>query len=134
MAQQSIILIHDCSKCKLKKHKIEVEVDPTDIKVYHQLQTRMDNATQAALPSTLDALTGSLEISEDEKRKYFQEAFKNFDEVKQLYVEWWTLMREKYGINESAKVSYEENAFFECLDENGVPDITGNFRPINKEE
>lgn len=134
MAQQSIILIHDCSKCKLKKQKIDVNVDPTDIKVYHQLQTRMDNATQAALPSTLDALTGSLDITEEDKRNYFQEAFKNFDEVKQLYVEWWTLMKAKYGIKESAKVSYEDSSFFECVDENGVPDITGNFKPIDEEK
>lgn len=123
----SVVKIHDCSKCKLFKRKIDVQVDPTDMKVYHQIQVRMDNSKQAIRADTLEALGDSL--SDKEKEEYFLNAFRNDSSIQDLFVEWWDLMKKKYNLDDSTKVDFAENYFFHCVDEQGVPSFTGEFIP-----
>jgi len=123
----SIVKIHDCSKCKLCKRKIEVDVDADDMKVYHQIQVRMDNSKQSIRGDTINAIANTL--SEKEKEEYYAQAFKNDDEVQELFIEWWTLMKKKYNLDDSAKVDFEQNFFFQCIDKDGVPSFTGEFVP-----
>lgn len=123
----SIIKVHDCSKCKLRKQKINVDVDPTDLRVYHQIQVRMDNSKQAIRADTINALGDSL--SEAEKEEYFRQAFKNDDEAQLLFVEWWELMKSKYHLDDSTKVDFEQKMFFQCLYPDGTASLTGDFIP-----
>ena len=123
-------IIHDCSKCALHKRKVNIDVDKKDIDVYKLLQTRIDNAVQAGRLDALDAISNIL--SEKEKEEYYAKVFKNIDDVQDLINEWWDLMKAKYRIADSSKVDYEENCFFECVDNTGKPSLTGEFIPKNK--
>ena len=123
----SVVKIHDCSKCKLCKRRIPVDVDVDDMKVYHQIQVRMDNSKQAIRSDTINEIIGVL--SKEEQEQYYLKEFKNDDEVQELFIEWWQLMKKKYNLDDSTKVDFEQNFFFQCIDEHGNPSFTGNFVP-----
>lgn len=123
-------VVHDCSKCKLHKRKIDILIDSKDIMVYKLLQTRIDNAVQASKPDALDAISDI--ISADEKAKYYEKVFKNIDDIQDLINEWWDLMKSRYNIPESSKVDYDDQCFFECAYDNGEASLTGEF--IHKED
>lgn len=121
--------IHDCSKCALHKRVIDKEIDKRDIDVYKLLQTRIDNAVQAGRLDALDAISHML--TEEQKTEYYEKAMKNIDDVQDLIAEWWDLMKSKYNISESSKVDYENDRFFECVDDNEEPSLIGGFIPRN---
>lgn len=120
-------VIHDCSKCALHKRKIDKQVDRRDIDVYKLLQTRIDNAVQASRLDALDAIDNML--TKEQKAEYYEKALKNVDDVQDLINEWWDLMKMKYKIPESSKVDYEEYCFFECVDDDEKPSLTGEYTP-----
>ena len=123
----SIIKVHDCSKCKLHKIITLAHPDPTDMKVYHQIQTRIDNTKQARSPATLRAMEDTIPF--EEQVAYYEKAFAEDDEATLLVTEWWNTMKKKYNLRDETKVDFEDNIFFECVDDHGVSTKTGEFIP-----
>lgn len=124
----SLITIHDCSKCKLHKEVLlDHDIDPADMKVYHQIQVRLDNSKQAIRDDTLEAILDTL--SYEEQEEYFEKVFTDDDETTLLFVEWWDLIKKKYGFDDSTKVDFEGSKFFRCVNDFGVPSFSGEFIP-----
>lgn len=118
--------LHLCENCALKRRPItnlKVPIDPVDAGVFERISTMVTNTKQA-----LD-IPAPENMTKEERKAYFKNVVESDNNSSALINEWWTMARQKYGIPTHARFDNETQEFYECVDENGVPNKTADFVP-----
>ena len=68
-------------------------------------------------------------MTKEERKAYFKNVIESDNNSSALINEWWVMARQKYGIPNHARFDTETQEFYECVDENGVPNKTADFIP-----
>ena len=122
------IIEHDCEFCALTKRYIEgIKVEEDDKKAFERINVIVTNAEQAASPDSIQSLPA--DTTDDNKEIFVLSAMKEEDDAQLLIRDWWIEMQDKYPIPGSSKYDNVENKFYECVDENGVASMDGEFVP-----
>ena len=118
--------LHLCENCALKRRPItnlKVPIDPVDVSVFGRISTMLTNTRQA-----LD-IPAPENMTKEERKAYFKNIVESDNNSSALNSEWWSMARRKYGIPVHARFDIEMQEFYECVDENGVPNRTADFIP-----
>ena len=118
--------LHLCENCALKRRPItnlKVPIDPVDAGVFERISTMTANTKQA-----LD-IHAPENMTKEERKAYFKNVIESDNNSSALINEWWIMARQKYGIPSYARFDIEAQEFYECVDENGVPNKTADFIP-----
>ena len=120
----SKIPMRSCAQCEFHRVYIDdIIVDADDGAVYNRINIMETNAKQATDISAFENLPDN--VSKEDKELFLNNANDNLTKAKQLYAEWWKLMRQKYpGIDDYCKYDYTSNKFFRCVDKNNKPTLS----------
>ena len=118
--------LHLCQNCALKRRPItnlKVPIDRVDINVFERIAIMICNTEQALNIPAPENMT------KEERKTYFKNVIESNNNSVSLVNEWWIMARRKYGIPTHARFDDEIEEFYECVDENGVPNKTADFVP-----
>lgn len=118
--------LHLCQNCALKRRPItnlKVPIDQVDVVVFERISTMINNTNQA-----LD-IPAPENMTKEERKTYFKNVVESDNNSVSLINEWWVMARQKYGVPAHARFDLNANEFYECVDENGVPNKTVDFVP-----
>ena len=118
--------LHLCQNCAFKRRPItnlKVPIDPVDISVIERISTMVSNTNQALNIPAPENMT------KEERKAYFKNVVESDNNSESLINEWWIMAGQKYGVPSHAHFDTETREFYECVDENGVPNKTTDFVP-----
>lgn len=116
---------HDCAFCALHKRYIDCTVATEDKLTFERINVIYSNAEKrVAAISTLSST-----IKKEDRMIWATAARERFKQAQLLIRDWWIEMQDKYPIPGSSKYDNVENKFYECVDENGVASMDGEFIP-----
>ncbi len=116
--------LHLCQNCALKRRPItnlKVPIDQVDVDVFERISTMINNTKQA-----LD-IPAPENMTKEERKTYFKNVVESDNNSVSLINEWWVMARQKYGVPAHARFDLGVKEFYECVDENGVPNKTVDF-------
>lgn len=116
---------HDCAFCALHKRFIDITVATEDKLSFERISVIYANAEKRV--AAISNLSST--IKKEDRMIWATAARERFKQAQLLIRDWWIEMKEKYPIPDSSKYDNVENKFYECVDENGVASMDGEFVP-----
>jgi hypothetical protein len=117
---------HQCEDCIATKKVVVENVSREDIDVYSRIQTGIATCQAQRTAGLPD------DVSEEDRKVFFNINFDKEQSFRQAESEWWQSMLKKYKISSNTKIDTIQETFYVCLTPSGEELIDFEKKPANK--